>query len=397
MQLKLGLLSIAVLALISGTVFAAPMLITPLDIKPFPHFAEGPKADFDISIVYANFSVAQWEQNQTVKQLVNNPTYGNLTYEYVNKTFKYSNVTYFIVANVTNLSDITAKMYESSFVAAEDISITDSVLGGRYFTNGKFDQGKSFGAIVEGIYLDGQWLNETWIAGTNYPMNLFQIMNQKHISQTKIPTLPENASETGTWIEGVPVAEYYEKTGLTATQIYINGAWVDVTGRVQPSIPQPMVMANNTFADLILSSGTPIYRNVGNASAGPVTHFPSWNLEITTGIPYRYAGLNGFNSYWDPHESKLIVFSGTSTYVDSETTENIITALESGKIDLYGSYTSLITNKPIDGTFYNTFSTATWLNSVPIERTDNGYLYNAILADNQVFQILPNGIEVLIQ
>ncbi len=90
------------------------------------------------------------------------------------------------------------------------------------------------------------------------------------------------------------------------------------------------------------------------------------------------------------------MFNGTETFSDSEGLQSSIASLESGKIDIYASMTSLITNMPVNGTYYNTVSTATWLKTVPLEKTSNGYIYNAILADNQVFQVSPNGIEVSI-
>lgn len=397
MDFKYRLTVVAVIALLSGTAFAAPMLIAPLDLKPYPYVSEGPKADFSIDLLYANFTTTEWAVNKTSPRLIGNFTTGNYSYVNVTETSKYTNVTYSIVANITNLSDLTAKMYESSFAAADDISIKDSVLGGKSFNSGINNRGSSFGGVVRDLWFDGKLLDKTWIPGTDYPFSMFRVMNQNHPSQLTIPDLPENATEEGTWIEGVPVAEYYDSTHLTATQIYINGAWVDVTGRVQPSNPQPMVMAINTLANLILTSSTLIYKNVGNASVGPITDFPSWGLQFSTGIPYRWAGMGGFNSFWAPHESKLILFNGTKTFSDSDALQSSIASLESGKIDIYASMTSLITNMPINGTYYNTVSTATLLKTVPLEKTSNGYIYNAILADNQLFQVLPNEIEVSIQ
>ena len=41
MDFKYKLITVAVLALLSETAFAAPMLIVPLDVKPYPHVSEG--------------------------------------------------------------------------------------------------------------------------------------------------------------------------------------------------------------------------------------------------------------------------------------------------------------------------------------------------------------------
>jgi hypothetical protein len=59
MEFKYKLLSVAILALLSGTAFAAPMLIAPFDVKPYPQPSEGPKADFSIRVVYVTLSLAE--------------------------------------------------------------------------------------------------------------------------------------------------------------------------------------------------------------------------------------------------------------------------------------------------------------------------------------------------
>ena len=396
MEFKYKLVAVAVLALLTGTAFAAPLLIAPLDVKPYPRVSEGPKADFSVDLVYANFSMVEWERNQTVPQLVANFTTGNFSYANVTETTKYSNVTYTVVANITNLSDLTAKMYETSFTAAQNIHLIDSALGGLSLNRGVSDwRGTNFGGVVDGLWLDGKWLNTTWIRGTDYPFSMLRVMNQNHRTLPMIPALPENASEEGTWIEGVPIAEYYDSTHLEATQIYINGAWVSVTGRVQPDNPQPMVLATNTLVNLVLTSGTPIYKNVGNASVGPITEFPGWGKGV--GQTYRWTGTNGFDKTWQPHQSKQIAFTGSQTFVNSEGINSSITCMDNGAIDLYGSFTSYINNMPINGTYTNTLSTATWLKTVPLEKTPNGYIYNMVLATNQEFQLSQNLIEAYIK
>ena len=52
---------------------------------------------------------------------------------------------------------------------------------------------------------------------------------------------------------------------------------------------------------------------------------------------------------------------------------------------------------PVNGVYYNTLATATWLNTVQLQITPNGYIYNAILSANQTFQLSPNGIEAFIK
>jgi hypothetical protein len=221
-------------------------------------------------------------------------------------------------------------------------------------------------------------------------------MTPQHRTVSSIPDLPENATDEGTWIEGVPIGESYDPAKMSDTQIYINGAWVDVTGRVQPGTPQPMALASNTLVDQVLASGTPIYQNM-NSSVGPVTAFPGWQMYNSNGAALKWSGGTGFSYVWEPHQSKLIAFSGMQSYNNAEGTNSTLASLENGSITLYGSITSFINNMPVDGVYYNTLATATWLNTVQLQITPNGYLYNAVLSGNQAFQLSSNGIEAFIK
>jgi hypothetical protein len=71
--------------------------------------------------------------------------------------------------------------------------------------------------------------------------------------------------------------------------------------------------------------------------------------------------------------------------------------IDTASIDLYGSFTNYLTNMPVNGTFTNTVSTATWLKTVQMDKTADGYVYNTVLAPNQVFVISANGVEATIK
>ena len=373
MEFKYKLIAVAVLALLSGTAFAAPMLVVPLDVKPYPHVPEGPKADFNVDMVYANFKTVAWEQSRTETRVAVNHTTGEVSHVNVTVTTQFTNITYMVVANITNLSDFDAKMYETSFAAAQKINVLQTALGGVSFSRNYIrDPGTNFGGVVDGVWLDGKWVDTTWIPGKNYPLNVYPVMDPQHRVQSTVPELPENASEEGTWMEGVPIAEYYDHTHMTATQMYINGAWVDVTGRVQPGNPQPMVLATNTLAYSTLSSCTPVYANSGNASIGPVTELPSWKFYNGNGPSFSWSGANGFDKTWQAHQSKLIVFTGTQMVSSDSGINSTLSSMDNGTIDLYGSITNYITNMPVNGAYTNTLSTATWLKTVPLEKTPRG-------------------------
>lgn len=372
MEFKFKLIVVAVLALLAGTAFAAPMLV--VDVRPFPRIPEGPKANFAIDIVYANFNVI--EVNATTGE-----------------------VSYTIVANITNLSDKVGYLYETGFAVAQHLEQLDSALGGMYIDNSleysSYADSPGRGGLVDGIYLDGVWLNKTWIPGTDYPSNLISIINDEDNAEFPVlsvaPELPENASETGIWIEGVPIAEYYGETGITATHIYVNGSWVDVTGRVQPHNPQPFLLSTNPIANTILTSS--VYATTANTVTAP----PLMGWQRGMGNAYQYIGGRGFDQSWLPHQSRLIIFNGTVPMNSIEFNNRIASVLENGVVDIYGSATSYINAVPVDDTFTNTCYTATAIENVMLQKTSEGYLYNTALASNQYFQVCPDGVEVYIK
>jgi hypothetical protein len=51
----------------------------------------------------------------------------------------------------------------------------------------------------------------------------------------------------------------------------------------------------------------------------------------------------------------------------------------------------------VNGIYYNTITTATWLSQVPMENTSNGYVYDTVLGENQTFKPDQYGVEVFIE
>jgi hypothetical protein len=388
MNPRTKLIVVAVVALTGGIAFASPLIILPLNVKPFPKVPEGPKANFSVGIIYAYFSFQGNPNNQSSSTA---PYQSNETVPYQsNDTMPYqSGATYTVVLNVTNLSDIEAKVSEVGFAAAQDIKIIPSALGGFSFANGE-GPGVDFGSVVKGIWLDDKWLNITWIPGTDYPFNLMRIITPSHSTAASIPELPANATEEGTWIEGVPIAEYYSSTAMISTSIYINGSWVDVTGRVRADPEQPMVMATNTLVNQILPFSGQHYRNVGNATVGPTTEMPSWETYNGNGPTYQWPSkTDDFNNTWAPHQSRLILLNGTL---------GLNTGIsETGNITLYATASTYVNDWLVNGTYYDTITTATWLNSVQMKSTPNGYVYDTVLGENQTFKPDQYGVEVFIK
>jgi hypothetical protein len=410
MNKSLSLVLIAILAFGIGIAYAAPMLIVP-NIELYPRVFEGPKALFNVDVVYAGF-------NTTDYQLVNSETNPD------------TNVNYYVVLNITNTADTPATIYEINFAAAQNVTVHDSILGGTiYGSSSPSDIGslggfRHFGGVVEGVYLQGKWVNTTWmpsfsnevngtstqapypigpdilseaswyggiISGPLTPENVAAFTADHTINAT-IPSLPANANDTGTWFEGVPITEYYDVAGNPlVAMMYINGGWVDVTGKVTVDQTQPMLTATDMILNQVVPLGPSPYQNM-NSSIGQITTLPTWGDWGYGGAYYWFPwdwSSQLFNNTFAPHESRLIVLNQT------QATGNLA-ALQSGNIVLYASASNYITNKPVNGTYLNTVSTTTQVKQVQLQQTDNRYLYNAILADNQIFQSGNSAFEVIV-
>ncbi len=428
MKTSMKLVLVAFLALGIGVAYASPMLISPINVKPFPRVPEGPKAEFSVSVVYASFNPVDFQYTTTEWDWKGNRS---------NKTYEATNVTYTIILNVTNLSDQPATIYELTFEAAEDISVKQSILGGAIYDAGTYTENgifhsRHFGGFADGVYLDGKWVNITWIPEGRYeingtwqpmpypeclitltqaywhegiisgPLNPDEVraFSADHTINGTIPILPANATETGIWFEGIPIAEYYDLTGNhLITEMYINGSWVDVTGRVTVDKMQPFMVASNGLVNNVMSVGAQPYQNM-NSSIGPITELPKWG---SWGVGRGYSwfpwewGSRGLGNTWAPHESRLIMFNNTEMFVKtSGTTISGLTALQSGQIKLYASASNYITNWPVNGTYYNTVSTAIQVADLQLDKTPTGYVYNAILANDQTFQPGKSSVEVII-
>ncbi len=405
MKTSLKLIIVAALALSIGVAYASPLLIAP-NVQPYPRVPEGPKAEFSVNVVYANFN--------SVDQ---------------------AGINYNVVLNITNLSNQPAKIYEVAFTAAQDISVKQSILGGTIYDYGALpaeanlpiNGWSDFGGIIDGVYLDGKWVNVTWIptgdvpdgtwqesllaltqtqwqgSVTSGPLNPDDIaaISANHALNSTIPNLPANASETGIWFEGVPIAEYYDHAGAPLiTEMYVNGSWADVTGRVTVDRTQPLMVASNMMLNDVMTVGAQPYQNWFNTTVGPVTGLPNWSGGTGVGRTYSWlfgSGPSEFNNTFAPHESRLIMFNNTQIFGETAPAAiSALAALQSGNIKLYASVSNYITNWPVNGTYYNTVSTATQVTQMHLDSTSNGYLYNTILADDQIFQQGTSPIEVTV-
>ena len=343
---------------------------------------EGPKAVFSVEPVYAQFTITG--------------DYSNL-----NETNPRLVIDYQIVLNITNLSNYEAEMTHADFAAAEEIKITPAVLADVLFSRAGETATGSCGGMVEGVWLDEQWIDSTWLPGKDYPSNLFREIKQEHNAATIIPNLPSNATEEGMWVNAVPIAQYRNASGIAAVHMYINGTWVNVTGRVKADPEQPFLHGSNT---LIGSATTfsveryPVDYNSISSFNSNMTGIPSqiWKTGGDNAMSYRWAygmeGNKGFECTWQPQQSRLIMLQGSRTMFSTSGFD----ALESGEITLYAAVANYVSNPPVNGVLYDNTLTAFWIKQVQVERTPEGYVYNNILSPDETFQTDVSGLEAFV-
>jgi hypothetical protein len=119
---------------------------------------------------------------------------------------------------------------------------------------------------------------------------------------------------------------------------------------------------------------------------------PSWQTYNGNGPTYQWPSkTDGFNNTWVPHQSRLIVLNGPLGV------NTAIPTLETGNITFYATASTYVNDWLVNGTYYNTITTATWINVVQIENTANGYVYDTVLGENQTFKFDQYGVEVFIE
>lgn len=108
-----------------------------------------------------------------------------------------------------------------------------------------------------------------------------------------------------------------------------------------------------------------------------------------------FAESEGFDNYWAPHQSRLIMLKGRQN-IGTVGVDLTIEALTTEKVTLYASVYSYVDDPSVDSATLNTFSTGVYNNQVKMQAAQNGYLYNVILSEGQTFQPDEWGVEVFI-
>lgn len=348
MQIGLKMLIAAVCSLSIGVAFASPLLISDLNIKPWIRHVPGPKAEFTVEVVYANFTVLEDGKS----------------------------LAYQTVVNITNPSDVGANLLHVSFAAAEKITnMTGSIIqmGGNSSGGGGWE--------AEGAWVDGKWYNVTWVNGT-YPY----FDRDGNMVQEQPPFLLPFQKE-GYWMEGVQL--YYRQVNGTLAGIYMNmnGTWTDITGRTNVTLPK--------------ASGFSVQNSVVQQMHVFGLGFSSGKSSNHNDITVIYNQTESY-TYWEPHESRLIMLQGTldgNLLPLSVASNKAIETIKKGNLTLKTEVFNVAkrTSPPVNNTVQDTGSYTTELKQVPLTQYGNSYIYNDILAENQMFQLDKSGIEVFVK
>jgi hypothetical protein len=418
MKTRSKFILIGILSLLAGSAFTTPLLLSELDIIPFWTIPEGPKADLGVSVVYANF-----------------------TFQGNSSTHNEHIINYYVVLNMTNLSNLPTKLSYFGFAGLKNVTFIPSALGGFHVTHeGEGLSGSSFGSMgpaegylghvgagrVEGLWLDDEWLNTTWVpeGGLDEIWRSENILPPKELENIWEPNWYHNADPYGLldsekydyelppfttfggtrsngthyytysgtrfnyeggnyWIEGVPLIEYIVNNEVKSTIIYHDGSWIDVTGRVKTE-ERAFIIAKN----LLVKSQT-----VFNGYSGENSSIPVGSSITSSTVDGNLSFIYGFDKTWAPHQSRLILLKGFIDVGDfwgnSESLEEEIT--------FYVEAENYVDDNIVNGVVTNTVSTSFELKTAQLSVSEATYLYNSILLDDQTFVTASSSLEVFVQ
>ncbi len=359
---------IAILSLLIGSAFASPLLIAELnEIRPYNEpLPKGTTADISASVVYANFSVGG-------------------TSEVYNKNV--TDISYFVVLNITNNSDEWAVVKQVEFAAAENVTkgAANSFFAGSNCTS-------SSGWEAAGAWVDGEWYNLTWVPHSNFWINCISLIYGREMWGDGLSV------GEGYWMEGVQIMDKSVGGILTTTYMNMNGTWVDVTDRInvtrmeEPDINAAVSVKGAFFSEMKflgragISSNAMIVTKDGEVTE--VTDAEILHASITTNV------TEGFSNLWAPHQSRLIAISTNRRILSQIVEPSRLELLATGPIAF-----RLRVHHRLNGTLgiYESSSFSDEIKPVQMEITEDGYLYNLILSDDQMFVMDSFGVEVFIE
>jgi hypothetical protein len=342
MKIGTNLIFFGLLSMIIGTAFASPLLISELEIgeiTPFPEPPKGPKADLSSDLLYANFSINPNSERETL-----------------------TDISYFVVLNVTNNSDdwgnITAVQFDAevqNYTMPEDNS--------NFKSTGESGRGWN----AEGAWVDGKWYNLTWVPNKagKYGEDGF--------------SGPFEPDSEGCWIEGVQIYELYVNYELAYTRMNMNGTWVDVTGRIEVTRPSGWP-PNEPVTDGTIFSEIKFLR-------GGTFHNPEVaGLQVLVGVPLE------FDECWAPHQSRLIALTDARRVPIKYFEASKLEKLETEKV----LFTATVQGHLNSSTIWDSSAVTEETIEVQLEVTEDGYLYST-MPEDQMFVMDSFDVEVFIE
>ncbi len=325
---------VAILSLSSGIAFAYPLYYSGY-VEPFHRVPEGPKPDFSMDVVYANFTLQPYDSNTSIPKWYNVTSWGQP-----------SELTFYVVMNVTNNSNQTA------VVDQFDLCVCNSTRSAS-----SFFQNVTTGGTTEGLWLDGKWVNVTWV--------------------------PEKNNVPAHFRQGVEIRRNFTMGNLTVVSMMINGTWVNVTDRVK-------LLDKDTIMPM---SDAPMQTEI--IARGEIRIFTQHSNFLMPGYSVTYVdALSGFSNQWSSGQSRLILMKGdlpimpftrpfspqVLQYLNSNITLAFMQASVKFPNNLYNTHTFKNVN---DWIHLESTSEDTWQ-------------YNAELLNSYVFQSGP-GVEVFLK
>lgn len=363
MKIALKLIVCAILSFSVGIACASPLLVSELTIKPWIEHVQGPTAEFDVNVVYANFTLL----NSDVPVEKNSGPA----------------ISYFVVANVTNPSDFPARLVEINFCVAKEITkVTGSM--NPFGVNGNWSS--SSGWEAEGAWVDGKWYNVTWVNST-YP----RFDKDGNMVQSAFD-YPE---EMMYWMEGVQICDRFVNGTLVATYLNMNGTWTDVTGKI--TVNRPPEGSSYRVTGAIVDE-MHAFENVA------VREYTSDGIALGSSfgvmkVTHHLVGEGLFDNNWAPHESRLIAISSSWDVRKPLADENAVEALQSSNLAFKTQTMNSVDvdTRVVNNTTLDTWSYATELKEVQLTQSGNSYIYNTILNDDQMFQADQWNVEVFVK
>jgi len=230
--------------------------------------------------------------------------------------------------------------------------------------------------------LDGKWYNLTWV---NVAGPVFDTSGKM---SSGIHVLPGQEY----WIQGVQLYDRYVNGILVATYLNMNGTWTDVTGKVTVDHPS---IDNGVRADVIVADEIHNFENLAvreypsNGSA--VDPSPGWAMRTV----YHLVGEGLFNNSWAPHQSRLMLISGSWDLRKPFTDTMPIAALQLGNLTLKTMASNFLVSEAgfSNNTVTDTWSVTTELKQVQLTQSGNSFIYNPLFLNNKAFHVDKWGIE----